>query len=778
MNWRSELWSSAIRVTCFCALAAVNFGADAGQTSSCLQRKHSSQESLNRLVSRQQLTPPLRSTNASLRYSHDGRYLALQDQAGIYLLSRAPLKLLGYLDAPGSYPVRFSADSETIIMISRNLTYERWRIRDGQRLDSRALAITDGCVDAQLSPDGALLACYRPDFQLGILDLSSGGWIFLDKVHDTDPHVTILPIPLDLDVPFAGPFGFTLSRDMNLLANRGINRLPMAFSPDGRTLLAGELTGAVRIDTVERKKAKLPSAIQKLMDGTVAIQNESTALVIPRGRSAEAAVRSLRDGSVLATPHLRADSASLATDSRYALLHDSGAPATRVFDLQQDRPVETPENTAVDVFAGELAVATKNGELLLFRRGEHAPFASVLLPAESLSPLHRAAVTPGLERVAIAGQGEAGLFEIASGRLISNLEEFSAVHFKDSSRAFLLTPEPGPEPSLPLEYVIDRVDAQGSVHASPTDREATLARGPQTIWQLDATDGKVSPAWEGGETLLRAAGAVLFEYSFENLAGKGLFLPRVDTVSSGRGARLPQGIGVPFRLRTLDLASGKELWSRTFSGLPPVPFADPQGERLVLSWEAKSAGAWAAAKHTTAAKEALNNAKLTDQDSFLEVLEARTGKSLGGVLVQTGSGPANFDLVFSVGESIIFSRDAVRVYVYSILDGKLKAKLVGARPSANAESNLLALDMGLGQLAIYDLNTTIKLDEEIVPDTIIYTHFSADGQRLFVLTENQYAFVLDMRSVRQARSLAPDCQEAQQLSETARAADKGFHKSW
>ena len=51
-------------------------------------------------------------------------------------------------------------------------------------------------------------------------------------------------------------------------------------------------------------------------------------------------------------------------------------------------------------------------------------------------------------------------------------------------------------------------------------------------------------------------------------------------------------------------------------------------------------------------------------------------------------------------------------------DGQLKAKLVGIRPSANAQSNLLALDTGSGRLAIYDLNTADKLDEEIFPDPL------------------------------------------------------------
>lgn len=97
---------------------------------------------------------------------------------------------------------------------------------------------------------------------------------------------------------------------------------------------------------------------------------------------------------------------------------------------------------------------------------------------------------------------------------------------------------------------------------------------------------------------------------------------------------------------------------------------------------------------------------------------------------------------------MVFCRDAIRVQLYSLRDGQLKAKLLGIRPAASAQSNLLALDLGSGRLAIYDLNSSIKLDEQVLPAPIVYTHFSADGQRLLVLTENQYAFVLDVKDVR------------------------------
>ncbi len=767
MNRRFEVWSLKIPVACISALMVLSFEATCvGQVWRAVPRAERPLEKLHGVVSRQRLTPSLRSTSVTSRYSSDGRYLLLQNPSGIYVLSREPLTMLGYIDAPKSYAARFSADSQSIVIVSLALSYERWAVRDGQNLDRKELPIRDGCVDAQLSPDGALLACYRPDFSLGVLQLSTGQWIFSDLIHDWNQHLTVFPIPLDLDIPFAGPFGFRPSHDMKPLANRGIYGLPMAFSPVGSLLIAGDVRDAVRVDLAGRRKTNLPSTIQKCMGGTVAIQNETRALVIPGGKPGEPAVRSLVDGAVLTNPNFKADSAYLATDARYALLYDSGARSARVFDLEDNRPVETPENIAVDVFGGELAVATENSELSLFRRGEHAPFASVLLPPEGLPALRSAAVTPALDKLAIAVDGEGSLFQIANGQRISSFQQFSAGNFVDPATGFFLMRGARSTASPAPEYVIDRVDAGGTVHAVSKGREATLTSSPQTILHLDTTTGETSLMWTGGKDLLRGGGPVFLEYSFEATSGRGLLLPQESSVPWGAatqasgvpllgGMALPQGVGVPFRLRALDPATAKELWSRSFTGLPPIPFADPQGERLVLSWKAKSIGASAAARHWAITKDSLKKAKLTDQDSFLEALDARTGKPLGGVLVQSGSGPANFDWVFSAGEMIMFSRDAVRVHVYSMRDGELKARLVGTRPSASAQSNLLALETVSGQLAIYDLNNAAKLDEEIFADAIAYTHFSADGQRLFVLTENQYAFVLDMKGVREARSLTP-----------------------
>jgi hypothetical protein len=212
---------------------------------------------------------------------------------------------------------------------------------------------------------------------------------------------------------------------------------------------------------------------------------------------------------------------------------------------------------------------------------------------------------------------------------------------------------------------------------------------------------------------------------------------------------------IPYSLRALDPATGKELWKREFFENSPVPFADPQGDRLVLGWNAQSPFAQSAARRIPAVWEIFKHAKISKLDSYFEILDARSGESIGGVLIQVGSGPASYDAAFSAGDSLFLTKDGKRVSVYSLQDGSLKVRLVGAIPTANSQNNLFALEEGPGRLFIYDLSTGARLDQQIFPDSLAYAHFSADGNRLLVLTKYQLAFVLDVSAVRTPRPSAP-----------------------
>jgi hypothetical protein len=486
------------------------------------------------------------------------------------------------------------------------------------------------------------------------------------------------------------------------------------FSPDGRVLIAKAPQGSLGLDINSRKKFDLPDALQSASNETVDLQSGERAVAVDKESKNKSAVLALKDGKVFSHPGFTADSIRVAANPRYVILQnaDANGRSAGAFDLEQNRPVETPPSASMDIHAEDMAVYNLSGAVALYRLGEHRVLANLPLPLARLSELHAASVTPDLDKLALSIDGAGAIFEVASGRRSASLAEFSAANFLDQQTAFF------------------------SVRG--------LHHDPAHVLRFESPTGASTTAWTvRKEHQLRPGGTAMLDHSRKKVP-----------IQNPLDFPLPE-MQIPFRLRGLDPATGKELWKREFESDPPTPFDDPQGERFVLGWRAKSYGAKEAASGDPRARALYKSAKLTDRDSFFEALETRTGKPLGGVLVQVGNGPTSFDSAFSAGDVLILIKDGVRVSIYSLSVGALKARLVGVRPSASAKSNLLALDQGGGRLGIFDLYSGAKLDEEIFPDEIAYTHFSGNGKSLLVLTEHQLAIVLDISNVRESHAETP-----------------------
>jgi len=120
-------------------------------------------DNLAGLLSSHRLNPPLRA-GARLRFSPDGSHLLIQDQAGIFVLSHKPLKILLYADIGRAYPAAFSADSQGLSILGRDLVLTAWHFSVPDKPQRRELPVQHGCLDAQLSPDAAWIACFTPEF--------------------------------------------------------------------------------------------------------------------------------------------------------------------------------------------------------------------------------------------------------------------------------------------------------------------------------------------------------------------------------------------------------------------------------------------------------------------------------------------------------------------------------------------------------------------------------------------------------------------------------------
>jgi hypothetical protein len=110
--------------------------------------------------------------------------------------------------------------------------------------------------------------------------------------------------------------------------------------------------------------------------------------------------------------------------------------------------------------------------------------------------------------------------------------------------------------------------------------------------------------------------------------------------------------------------------------------------------------------------------------------------------------------VFAVDQWIVVEDDLNRVLIYSLKTGQQVGKVFGATPVASPAGNLLCVTNESGELLLYDLPGLAKRDDLFFTGRIAAGGFSADGKRLFILTDDQTAFVLDVSGAATAAAAA------------------------
>jgi len=665
------------------------------------------------VISYHRLNPPLRAA-AWLRYSPDGSRLLIQDQAGIFVLSHKPLQILLYADIGKAYPAAFSADSQSVSILGRDLVLTTWHLSDPNNPQRRELPVQHGCLDAKLSPDSAWIACCTPEFFLDLYRTNDLLRVYTHRLAPSLPGMALIPIARNRDSPLSTPFGF-MGADFSALADRGTFHSAVYFAHDAKFLLVNEEAASFRLDLPSLRRSSLPVSIHKVTHGILGLLPEDRVLVSEQNPKKDPVrqIMSLTTGNFLAPAAFTSDTAAVASQSGFALLANFDASGVTLFDLERNATLPTPPNLGADVYGDELALISAEGELRLYHLGEEHPSAAGRLPLGPFPPLRSALPDPSLSSFALSLDGAGAFFDLATGNRLSAYKNFQGVSFASAESAF-------------LSAVLRGKTFPGILH-----------------WVNSQSAPPDSPAWIPDKTLdLIASRNAFIAYSFHNDLGL-------------HGALIGPHGEVPFQLRGLDPATGRELWQRNFDANSPVPFSDPQGSRIVLGWKAHTSLAETAAKRFPATREAYRRAKLKEQDSFFEVLDASSGASVGGVLVQFGGGPVSFGSAFSSGNFLVLIKDAYRVTAFRLNDGTLLGRFRGNEPAVSDAEKILALHDGAGKLTLYSLEIAARLAERKFSDYIDYLCFSERGDRLLVLTAHQMVYILDVKKTIDAFPASP-----------------------
>ena len=704
----------------------------------------SPKEQLHGVVSAARLTPALRGVPHQVRFSSDGQYLLVQVESGIYILNRRPLQIQTWIYAPDVLPARFSADSETLILATRGLAVTRWSLADNRKVDERILRTQDGCLASELSPHGDLAACLDPSLVLELYRTDTGERILGQQIFTEQERlaagiVSTGLIPRNEGTAYAEPFGYGFFYTLEDLADREIFGARFLFSPDSHFILMLDRAHrtAVCVDVNARRKIGCPGIIKNNWNATLCFVAPNQIAVLDPDNPEKSQILEFPGGQLVTKLDLAARIATPATQSNYLIVRGRDKwNEVRLFDWHAGRTLSPQEEAQMDVTGETLAVYSRQGELKLVHVADGALEAQTAVPAPLLPSLRVANASPTLDTLALGVRGDAALFRTTTGNQLMAFRRLTGAWFADADRLYIAESR---QDGLPVPI-----------------KEVNLNR--------ETTTDTWSPTFKSDPQ---------FTILDTHPAGPALFVleqPSVYVFPDGHSES--PGHQSIHKLRALDIKTGRELWLRQWvhhtpgvvggEGVgqfpvrtwydPPVPFADPQGDRVAIGWRAMTSGGQSLAKRYPALKRQMDATELTLNDAVFEVLEAASGKSVGTALVRVGFGPESFDTVFSVGDFLICVRDGARVTVCSLSTGEIQARLYGQYISASAASGLLAAADG-NHFRLYTLKNGNKVDEYLFPDAPVYARFSTAGNRLLVLTAQQFVYVLDLGAL---SSLARD----------------------
>ncbi len=655
-------------------------------------------EKLHGVLSRRTLNEPLRGDIEHFRFSPDGKYLLAQDEGGIEVLTRQPFAFRFRIDAPDAYFAHFTPDSRQVVFYNEGLRVETWDVEQQEQTSLNEVVVVRGCRQTALSPDGKVLACLGTGLELSLYDTATGESI-LKKEKFYDPYSGI------------ESFDRFLKR---LLLTLGLPPLRMEFSPDARYFLASSPDqDHFAFDLVSHTEVKVRGAIPRLLNRSFVFLDSERIAGIDAVSPEKSAIVRFPSGEVLATVPLGIITLTAASNPRYLLVRPTQKNPVGAFDLVTKKLVVANRMNAYDVW-GEFAVAERlNGEIGLYPLGQPHPTEILQMPLGRLGHLHSSAVSPDLNWLAISSRTRGGVWDLQANKRLFLIRGFRSSAFPSKSELYLDLPKF--ESSRRELWLLDLVTQHGD--SKPLGKaegagEAPTAEDPTS----EITFGSV---------LLR---------STHHKKGKD-YLHDVQ-------------------IEARDTRTEATLWSRTFPKLAPRVYGIAETGRLVFLWPADTSDAREEISHDPKLRERFAKVKISAGDFLLEVADSRTGSTLGGALVLTGKGYFRLKQLFAAGQWIVAEDDLNRVLIYSLQTGRQAGKVFGATPVVSPAGNLLCVTNERGELLLYDLPGMTKRDDFFFTGRIAAGGFSADGKRLFILTDDQTTFVLDVSGAASAVAAA------------------------
>ena len=628
-------------------------------------RQSKLEESLPGVIFKKQLADPLRPDVTNLKFSPDGKYLLAQDEGGIHVLTRDPLALLFFIDAPEANRAFFSPDSRSVIFYTTTLRVEVWDIATQKRSSVSEMVLLKSCIQSTLSPDGKLLGCLHEDFSLSLIDVAT-----------SVPVVT-----KDHFFEFSSYFAWLLY----IIYEGKSDLIAMGFSPDSHYFLAGWQNSRFAFDIVQRREASLPGSIKRLMRFSFAFLGNDRLVGIDYYSADKSPVLRFPSGEKITELPLSNSTHVLAPargDS--VLLWPLKENPLGVMDINKRQLYVIFKRNVGDVYDNFMVSERVDGEILLFDVAAKKELGSVHLAQSRLGGTRVISVSPSFESLAVSTRSRGAVWDLDRNVRLTLTRSFSGAWFDDDHVSYFDFPK-----FEKFDRSLVRYDGAGSMVTVRTfTKEWAQMNGPYMIVDKPTHENR-----------------------FE----------RKD-----------------WTIEIQDCRNNSTIWSRRFP--KEIPELTLQSAGVLLQWPAS----------TDAAHDELEQqfpelkGKAEKDDVLLELLNLQKNAVVGKALVHTNKNSFRVYRAVTDGDWVALAVSGDRVLVYSLATGEQTMHLFGLSPVLHAGTRQLAISTATGELDFYELgNPQVKRQYQF-PTSVAYKAFSPDGKRLFVLTRDQTAYVLDL----------------------------------
>jgi hypothetical protein len=471
----------------------------------------------------------------------------------------------------------------------------------------------------------------------------------------------------------------------------------MRFSQDSHYFVASSHDETVEaLDLITLKSVPLPGSVKKLLVREFEFMAPDKIAGIDASNTEKSGIVSFPDGKPIEELPLGTRDFEPVAHGNYLLLRPIKDYAVGVLDITTKKIFMADKEPAFDIFDTVAAVQRLDGGIALKQISNNQEIARLTLPRGPLAPLRAVALSPDMNWLAVSERSRGAVWVLAKNERILYVRGFLGAY----------------------------IGTDGTLFADFPKFQETA----RSVAQINLATKAATVAYKVDEDAAHQYGA---------------FLVTVKPNKEGGSRR--ENVTLDIR----DSSSGKPLWNRSFPHEAPRSFIDTENGTIALTWPMADK----AAKDEIAANQDLSaraqGVKKDETNLLIEVLDARSGKYQGGVIVDTNKGSFAARTVFAAGNSVLVGDNENRILIYSLATGEQTGKGFGHAAEVSAASSLVVVENEAGQVLLCDLATMQKRDEFRFPSPVSMKRFSNDGKRLFVLTSSQVAFVIDISSATQ-----------------------------